>query len=134
MSKKPDPVDVHVGARLRERRVGAGISQKTLGSAMGVTFQQIQKYENGLNRIGSSRLQQAAKVLGVRIDYFFEGGFMPAVESGFLDEGAMTFEGGPVSSETQRLLDAFSRIGDPETRSRLVLLVESMVDPQKRSS
>src|SRR6476661_2417333 len=75
------PVDVHVGARMRQRRTLLGMSQEKLGAAVGLTFQQIQKYERGSNRIGSSRLYEFAKVLDVRVSYFFEA--MPAEASRF---------------------------------------------------
>ena len=73
ISSKPDPIDIHVGQRVRLRRVLLGMSQEKLGSALGLTFQQIQKYENGANRIGSSRLYRLSKVLDVNISYFFQG-------------------------------------------------------------
>ncbi|MBL4614923.1 MAG: helix-turn-helix transcriptional regulator, partial [Magnetovibrio sp.] len=68
----PRPVDVHVGARLRQRRTLLGMSQEKLGEAVGLTFQQIQKYERGANRIGASRLYQLSNVLDVSVSYFFE--------------------------------------------------------------
>ena len=70
----PSPIDIHVGSRLRKSRRMVGISQEKLGEALGLTFQQIQKYEKGVNRIGASRLQQAADILGVPVSFFFEGG------------------------------------------------------------
>ena len=69
---KSQPVDLHVGARMRQRRVALGMSQTKLGQAVGLTFQQIQKYERGSNRMGSSRLFEFAKVLGVPVTFFFE--------------------------------------------------------------
>ena len=69
----PSPIDIHVGNRLRKRRRMVGISQEKLGEALGLTFQQIQKYEKGIN-MGASRLQQAADILGVPVPFFFEGG------------------------------------------------------------
>ncbi len=73
MPKIPNPVDVHVGQRLRQARKHAGLSQTALGRALGITFQQIQKYENGSNRLGSSRLWHAANCLDIGVGYFFEG-------------------------------------------------------------
>jgi transcriptional regulator with XRE-family HTH domain len=73
MAKIPNPIDKHVGARVRMRRVLVGLSQEKLGDALGITFQQIQKYEKGTNRIGASRLQEASKILGVPVNFFFEG-------------------------------------------------------------
>lgn len=72
-SEKPDPIDIHVGARVRMRRNLAGLSQEQLGKSLGLTFQQVQKYERGTNRMGSSRLFQIATVLSVPVSYFFEG-------------------------------------------------------------
>src|SRR5215218_2507152 len=68
----PDPVDVHVGARIRTRRLLLGINQETLANALGLTFQQVQKYEGGANRVSASRLAQMAEVLGVSVSYFFD--------------------------------------------------------------
>ena len=67
----PDPVDVHVGARIRTRRLLVGMNQETLANALGLTFQQVQKYEGGANRVSASRLAQVAEVLGVPVSYFF---------------------------------------------------------------
>jgi transcriptional regulator with XRE-family HTH domain len=72
-TKRPNPIDQHVGSRVRMRRMMLGMSQVKLGEAFGVTFQQVQKYEKGVNRMGSSRLQQAADILGVTVPFFFEG-------------------------------------------------------------
>jgi transcriptional regulator with XRE-family HTH domain len=71
--KSPSPVDKHVGNRMRMRRMMVGMSQTDLGQAFGVSFQQVQKYEKGINRMGSSRLQQAADILEVAVPFFFEG-------------------------------------------------------------
>jgi transcriptional regulator with XRE-family HTH domain len=68
-----NPIDIHVGSRMRMRRLAVGMSQQKLATALGVTFQQVQKYEKGANRMGSSRLQQVADVLGVAAPFFFEG-------------------------------------------------------------
>ncbi len=67
----PNPVDVHVGARVRTRRLLIGMNQETLARALGLTFQQVQKYEGGANRVSASRLSQIAEILGVPISYFF---------------------------------------------------------------
>ena len=71
VSKKPNPIDIHVGSRVRLRRTMQGVSQEKLGEALGVTFQQVQKYEKGTNRIGASRMQQIAEVLKVPVSFFF---------------------------------------------------------------
>src|SRR3989304_6941124 len=75
--KSPNPIDKHVGARVRMRRMMISMSQEKLGDKLGITFQQIQKYEKGTNRIGASRLQQIALVLGVPVAFFFEGAPIP---------------------------------------------------------
>src|SRR6187431_2424895 len=71
--KAPNPTDKHVGARVRMRRIMLGMSQEKLGDALGLTFQQVQKYEKGTNRIGASRLQQISDILKVPVSFFFEG-------------------------------------------------------------
>ena len=73
MKKTPDPIDRHVGSRVRMQRILMKMSQEKLGDALGLTFQQVQKYEKGLNRIGASRLQQISKTLQVPPSFFFEG-------------------------------------------------------------
>src|SRR5436189_1674765 len=73
-SKAPDPIDKYVGSRIRMRRIMLGMSQQKLGDALGLTFQQVQKYEKGTNRIGASRLQHIAQILQVPVSFFFEGG------------------------------------------------------------
>src|SRR5262245_23757068 len=79
-TKGPNAIDVHVGSRMRLRRMMLGMSQQTLAEAFGLTFQQVQKYEKGVNRMGSSRLHQAAHVLGVDISFFFEGAPVAAAD------------------------------------------------------
>src|SRR6476659_2664637 len=71
-SRRPNPIDVHVGSRVRFRRMLLGMSQERLGEKLGLTFQQIQKYEKGINRIGASRLFDLAQVLGVSVQFFYE--------------------------------------------------------------
>ena len=79
MAKKaPNPTDKHVGARVRMRRMMLGMSQEKLGDSLGLTFQQVQKYEKGTNRIGASRLQQMSGILQVPVSFFFEGAPRPA--------------------------------------------------------
>ena len=70
--KQPNPIDIHVGSRIRLRRTMLGMSQEKLGEALGITFQQVQKYEKGTNRVGASRLQNIAAILGVPVSFFFE--------------------------------------------------------------
>ena len=127
--RKPNPIDVHVGSRVRLRRTMIGMSQKKLGDALGITFQQIQKYEKGANRIGASRLQQISKVLGTPISFFFEdapGG----TESGGMAEGNSTnyVVDFLSSSEGLQLNRAFVKIGDPKVRRKLIELAKALAD------
>lgn len=127
MSVAPKPIDVHVGARLRLRRQLLGLSQTTLGDAVGVTFQQIQKYERGFNRMGASRLAELAQALGVAPAYFFEGfsGLEgPAAGAETLSEAAViAFLG---SRDGVALASAWVRLSDPEVRTRLLSLIEAL--------
>jgi len=130
-------VDVYVGARLRMRRAMLNMSQSRLGQLLGVTFQQIQKYEKGVNRISASRLKQAASVFEVDVDWFYHGG--PAVDGakGF-PEGTSELPGTPRLFDVQflsttdglKLNRAFARIRDPKVRRRIIDLVESLAPPQ----
>ncbi len=125
MKKLPSPVDRHVGARVKMRRVYVGLSQEKLGEALGVTFQQIQKYEKGANRIGASRLQLAAKVLGVPVNYFFDGASPGMADGpGFADGEAAPYE--VRAADEAALLSAFGKVGDPRLRQRIIELVEAM--------
>ena len=128
MAKASNVVDAYVGVRLRMRRTMLGMSQSKLGQLLGVTFQQIQKYEKGANRISASRLQQTARVLEVSPSYFFEGAPAPGSEGGFAEE---TSEQSFVvdflaSNEGLQLNRAFLRIRDPKVRRRIVELVTSL--------
>ncbi|MEM1382897.1 MAG: helix-turn-helix transcriptional regulator [Pseudomonadota bacterium] len=128
MAKSTDDVDAHIGARVRMRRMMAGISQEQLGDALGLTFQQIQKYEKGLNRIGAGRLYRIAQVLGVSVEFFYEG--LPqnrAHAESELDERRsaemMAFLSSP---EGYNLTNAFTKIRDASTRRRLLDLVRTI--------
>ncbi len=126
----PHPVDIHVGKQLRLRRVMLGFSQEVIGKAIGVTFQQVQKYERGINRMGSSRLYDFAKYLTVPVSYFFEGleGMMPKAVTGVAEEAAQ-FEYEHMSSrETLELMRAYYRITDPNVRARVGELVKSLAN------
>jgi transcriptional regulator with XRE-family HTH domain len=129
---KPRPVDAHVGARLKLRRTLVGMSQEKLGDAVGLTFQQIQKYERGANRIGSSRLFEFSQILDVPVSYFFDDmpedvvkGGVSDVSGGIdLDEAA---EGDPLTRrETLELVRSYYRIADPHVRKRIYELVKSV--------
>jgi transcriptional regulator with XRE-family HTH domain len=128
MSDAPHPTDVRVGRLLRERRLALGISQERLGALLGVTYQQVQKYERGANRIGSSRMHDLCRVLGVRASYFFDepeaAGLAEAAPSGFDLTGASGTD--LPGREAQELLAAFRLIGDPEIRRRLVDLARAL--------
>ncbi len=126
---KPNPVDIHVGARVRLRRTLLGMSQEKLGNAVSLTFQQIQKYERGVNRIGSSRLFQFAKVLDVPVSFFFdEMTADTAARSGGLSEpGAQPFEQQQLTKrETLELVRAYYRITNPAVRGRVFDLVKAI--------
>lgn len=126
MSKKvPNPIDCHVGSRVRMQRMLAGISQERLGVALGVTFQQVQKYEKGTNRISASRLQQIADLLKVEVGFFFQGAARPvrALEesSNANAEAVLEFS---MTSQGVQLNKAFAKIKDQNVRRRFVDLAE----------
>jgi transcriptional regulator with XRE-family HTH domain len=134
MKKAPNPIDQHVGSRVRMRRMMVGMSQEKLGHRLDLTFQQVQKYEKGTNRIGASRLQQISHILQVPVSFFFDGaptgtkaaegvaaGSPPGDLSDFL-----------ASSEGLALTKAFMRIKHPKIRRRFVDLVESLVGEQDK--
>ena len=126
--KNANPVDVQVGSRVRLRRMLIGMSQERLGELLGLTFQQVQKYEKGMNRIGAGRLFDIARILGVSIDYFYEGLIGPA-NRGFSENDAappvMEFMS---TSEGLQLALAFMRIGDAKIRKHVLDLVKSLGD------
>ena len=127
MSKSSNVVDVYVGARLRLRRTMLGMSQSKLGDLLGVTFQQIQKYEKGSNRISASRLQQTARVLEVTPGYFFEGAPATSAEPSFAEELSQSYIiDFLASTEGLQLNRAFMRVRDPRVRRRIVDLVISL--------
>jgi transcriptional regulator with XRE-family HTH domain len=130
VKKNPNPVDVHVGHRVRMRRVLAGLSQEKLGDQLGLTFQQVQKYEKGSNRVSASRLYQIAHILSVPVSFFFDdlpdmsnvhakGGFAEAGP----ENGIMDFLN---SSEGLQLNKAFAEIREPVVRRKIVELVKSI--------
>lgn len=129
--KKPNPVDSHVGARVRARRVMVGMSQDKLGESLGLTFQQIQKYEKGMNRIGAGRLWLIAKILGVPVSFFFDGlpaDIMDRPKSLVAEEresyGADVF----TAPDTVQLAQAFARIKNQAVRKKILDLVKSLSD------
>ena len=129
----PNPIDVHVGQRIRQRRTLLGMSQEKLGEAIGLTFQQVQKYERGANRVGSSRLFDLSQVLDVPIAYFFEEmpGDMqrksPANLIGVSQPEAVEYDLDPMMRrETLELTRAYYKISDNATRKRLAELVKAL--------
>jgi transcriptional regulator with XRE-family HTH domain len=134
MAKKaPNPTDKHVGARVRMRRMMLSMSQEKLGDALGLTFQQVQKYEKGANRIGASRLQQIANILQVPVAFFFEGA--PSPEAHPTDGIGELLSPNYVSdflatSDGLALTKSFMQIKNPKLRRRIVDLVEQMAADQ----
>ena len=125
---EPNPIDRHVGARVRLRRKMLKMSQETLGDSLGVTFQQVQKYERGSNRIGASRLYRTSQVLGVPVGYFFEG--LTVAENaaqGFAedDQSPLIYDF-IASPEGVALASAFGQITDPQVRKRVLELVRAL--------
>jgi transcriptional regulator with XRE-family HTH domain len=132
MAKKaPNPTDKHVGARVRMRRMMLSMSQEKLGDALGLTFQQVQKYEKGANRIGASRLQQISNILQVPVSFFFEGapnapghsssGMSEAPSPAYVSDFLSTSDG-------LALTKAFMRIKNAKLRRRIVDLVEQIAE------
>ena len=129
MPPEPHHVDAHVGERLKQRRLTLGLSQERLGELLGLTFQQIQKYERGSNRLGASRLYEAACALDVEIAYFFDG--LARNSDSLAREAIDDLQCGgcgpaPPRRDTFELVRAFERIGDPELRRRLLQITEAV--------
>lgn len=128
LKKVPNPIDRHVGARLRMQRMLVGVSQEKLGGALGLTFQQVQKYESGSNRISASRLQQIATMLDVPVSFFFEG--VPTGEGSAASFGEPTSNAQVLdflaSSEGVQLAKAFVCIKSVAVRRRVIDLVEAL--------
>jgi transcriptional regulator with XRE-family HTH domain len=135
---RPSPIDVHVGSRIRLRRTLMGMSQERLGEALGLTFQQVQKYERGVNRVGASRLFDLSRVLDVPISFFFDdmpdqltashGAPPRSAYSGFAEQ-QQGFGGGDDTlnrRETLELVRAYYRITDTTVRKRVFELIKSM--------
>ncbi len=125
--KKPNPTDIHVGSRIRLRRNMLGMSQEKLGETLGITFQQIQKYEKGTNRVGASRLQAMANALDVPISYFFPDA-QTAEGSGMAEEGAAFMMDFMSTSEGLDLSRAFTRIRSTKVRRKVVELVRALAE------
>lgn len=125
MLKTPNPIDVHVGARLRERRMTLSISQERLGEKLGLTFQQVQKYEKGVNRIGASRLFQISQILDTPVQFFFDGAPAPNGEARSDTPAIMNFLG---TVEGLQLNSSFQKIKHAETRRKLLDLIKTLSD------
>jgi transcriptional regulator with XRE-family HTH domain len=130
-SRRPNPIDAHVGSRVRLRRMLLGMSQEKLGEHLGLTFQQVQKYEKGVNRIGASRLFDLAHVLGVPVQFFYDdvptSGAEAAASTGFADRPAESYVVEFLSGrEGLELNKAFVRIADPRVRRSIVELVRAL--------
>ncbi|MCZ7497352.1 helix-turn-helix transcriptional regulator [Agrobacterium tumefaciens] len=125
--KTPNPIDIEVGARIRVRRRILGMSQSMLADALGVTFQQVQKYEKGTNRVGASRLQNVATVLGVPVSSFFDRQ-VDSTGVGLRPEGGNDSEllSFLETNEARELNIAFARITGQTLRKRLVSLVKAI--------
>jgi transcriptional regulator with XRE-family HTH domain len=133
--KAPNPTDKHVGSRVRMRRMMLSMSQEKLGDALGLTFQQVQKYEKGTNRIGASRLQQISQILQVPVSFFFEGapaavtighhdGMSEAPSPAYVSDFLATPDG-------LALIKSFMKIKDSKLRRRIVDLVEQIAGSDK---
>ena len=130
-ARRANPMDAHVGGRLRLRRTMLGMSQEKLGELLGLTFQQVQKYEKGVNRVGASRLFELSRVLQVPIQFFFDEAPVAddAPATGFADGGETGYVAETITSrEGLELNKAFARISDPRVRRSIVDLVKSLAD------
>jgi transcriptional regulator with XRE-family HTH domain len=134
-ARRANPIDAHVGTRVRMRRMLLGMSQEKLGEHLGLTFQQVQKYEKGVNRIGASRLFDLSQVLGVPVQYFYEGVASTGAEAastGFADRPAESYVVDFLSTrEGLELNKAFERITDVRVRRAIVDLVQALAGDEK---
>ena len=131
---EPNPIDVHVGGRVRLRRTLLGLSQEKLGEAIGLTFQQVQKYERGANRVGASRLFDLSRVLDVPVSFFFDD--MPdgvsrqssrLLVAGMTEDPVDAPDSDPMNKrETLELIRAYYRITDPRVRRRVFELAKAL--------
>jgi transcriptional regulator with XRE-family HTH domain len=126
--KRPNPTDVYVGSRIRMRRKMLGLSQEKLGEKLGITFQQIQKYEKGTNRVGASRLQAMSDALEVPVSFFFPEPTSSSGPSGMQEESATFMMDFMSTSEGLDLTRAFIRIRNPKVRRKIVELVRALAE------
>ncbi|WP_445502642.1 helix-turn-helix domain-containing protein [Microvirga sp. G4-2] len=137
MKKSTSSIDKEIGTRVRMRRISIGMSQEKLGEMLGLTFQQVQKYEKGMNRISVGRLVDIAKILGVDIHFFFNGIKSGKTEPGFAEEEAPPYLVDVMSTpEGLQLIRTFTSIKSAKVRKSIVQLVTSLAaqDEQERSS
>jgi len=132
--KSPNPTDKHVGGRVRMRRMMLGMSQTELGTNIGLTFQQVQKYEKGTNRIGAGRLQQIARILKVPVGFFFEGSPREGGAASETDQAPLPSYVNDflATSDGLALTKAFMQIKDANLRRRIVSLVQDITDNHDR--
>ena len=132
--KSPNPTDKHVGGRVRMRRMMLGMSQTELGTNIGLTFQQVQKYEKGTNRIGAGRLQQIARILKVPVAVFFEGSPREGGAASETDQAPLPSYVNDflATSDGLALTKAFMQIKDANLRRRIVSLVQDITDNHDR--
>jgi len=128
VTKKANPIDAQVGNRVRIRRMLIGMSQEKLGDMLGLTFQQVQKYEKGVNRIGAGRLFEISRILGVPIDFFYDGVAAPIDGRADATPPVMEFVS---SGEGLQLSLAFMKIKDPKVRKRVLDLVKSLANEEE---
>ena len=131
VTKKTNPIDAQVGNRVRIRRMLIGMSQEKLGDLLGLTFQQVQKYEKGINRIGAGRLYEISRILEVPVDFFYDG--VGASSDGVPETSAPVMEF-VSSSEGLQLSLAFMKIRDPKVRKRVLDLVKSLGEEEQANS
>ena len=127
MKKSTGSIDKEIGSRVRMRRVSIGMSQEKLGDMLGLTFQQVQKYEKGMNRISVARLVEIARILNVDIDFFFDGIKAGRNEAGFAESGAPPYVADMMSTpEGLQLVRTFASIKSPRIRKTIVQLVAAL--------
>jgi transcriptional regulator with XRE-family HTH domain len=127
MKKSPNDADRHIGSQIKARRNAIGMSQEKLGDMLGLTFQQVQKYEKGMNRVGAGRLLDIGTILQVPVTYFYEGLSIDRFKVSSEDKATSLLL---ATTEGQRLIKAFSMIESPQLRRKLVDLIEVMSNPQ----
>lgn len=134
LDNTPNPIDIHVGLRIRLRRKELGVSQEKLAEAIGLTFQQVQKYERAANRVSASKLYEMARALETTTAYFFEGLADPTTAAvGDEPGGQAHLQAFLLTPEGVELAAAFPRINPPRVRRRILDLVRAMVDEEASS-